>query len=104
VHQPSRDVAAVGAIHLDDRIVAFVELEQAPFGRPRVQVRHALAHQRRGTRGNKENEPLNKELPCRRFPAHIEPQNSEGQSGIDRTLHLRSIHAQHRKGCLTVPQ
>ena len=45
VHQPGRDVAAIAAIHLDDRIVPLVKLEQPPFGRSPIQVRHALAGQ-----------------------------------------------------------
>jgi hypothetical protein len=45
VHQPGRDVAAIGAVHLDHRIVPLVEFEQAPLGRRSIQVRHALADQ-----------------------------------------------------------
>src|SRR4029077_12906317 len=80
------------------------KFEEAPLGRRPIQVCHALADQLRGAWRNKKKEPLDEELSCRRFAAHIEPENSEGQSRIDGTLRLGSIHAEQRKGCLPLPQ
>jgi len=78
MQQTGCDVAAIGAVHLDHRIVSLVKFEQAPLGRRPIQVRHALTNQRRGTCWNKENQPFDEELSCGRLAAHIEPQNPEG--------------------------
>ena len=45
MHQAGRDVAAIGTVHFDYRIVPLVKLEQAPLGRRPIHVRHALADQ-----------------------------------------------------------
>jgi|SRR5580692_1484220 hypothetical protein len=54
--------------------------------------------------GTNKDEPFDQEFSCRRLPAQVEPKNPEGQGRIDRALRLGSIHAQQRKGGLTLPQ
>lgn len=103
MHESSSDIAAVAAVELGHGIVSFIKFEETPFGCCGIEICHALPYQRGRTRWNKKDKPLDEEF-SRRPAACIEPQDTEGQCGVNRALGFRGIYSQDGEGALALPQ
>src|SRR5713226_8811487 len=54
MHEPRRNIAAVGYIHLFQAVLALIELVQLPLGRVGMQMSHTLPDQRGASRRQEE--------------------------------------------------
>ena len=95
--KPGPHVAAVGAIELGERIVRFIELIQGPFSGTAAQSSHTFNECRRAACRHNEIQPLHDRFGGLRPAALIQPENAEGERGVNGTLRFQFIHAEHGK-------
>ena len=102
--EPGDDVAGVGGVDRLTDLGALVEFEDLPLGGLGVQVRHALAHDLRAARRQKQLQPFDVGAAREVLALIVHPENAEGERGIHRRLRLLRIHAEHGKRRLSGAQ
>ena len=104
MHQPGRDIPAIGAVNFNHGVVALIEFEKPPFCGGAIQIGHALPHQRRAAVRDYHDESLDQEFSARALAADIQPENGEGQCRVDGSLSLGGIDAQEGECRLALAQ